>query len=362
MPGKQPAITYAQVWDFENLLKAHQKAMCGKRTRPDVARFEYDREWQLLRLRDELASERYRPGAYRRFRIADPKPRSISAAPFRDRVVHHALCNIIEPIFERRFIKDSYASRPRKGIHGALDRCSIFARRYPYVLRCDIVQFFPAVDLTILRRILAREIQDRAILRLCDLILTNGSQELADQYRLTLYPGDTPSAAAIRPRGLPIGNQTSQFWANCYLDRLDHFIKDDLGCKGYVRYVDDFTLFSASKSQLHHWGQEIRTFLATQLRLSVHGTTRDVFPVTTGIPYLGFRVYPTHRRLRRRCGVAFARRLRGMAAAYARHDIDIAHVSQRVQGWVAHVSHGNTYRLRASLLRQVTFRHPTEQP
>jgi RNA-directed DNA polymerase len=355
---EQPS--YDAIWDFPNLFLAYQRAIKGKRSRPDVTRFTHDLEWHLIRLRDSLANKTYRPGSYRHFTISDPKPRFISAAPFRDRVVHHALCNIIEPLFERRFIADSYASRPGKGIHAALDRCTAYARQYSYALRCDIVQFFPSVDLTILQRILAREIHDPDILHLCHLILMGGSQELVDHYSLVLYPGDIPMAAAIRPRGLPIGNQTSQFWANCYLDRLDHFIKDELGCHGYLRYVDDMVLFSQNRDQLHMWKKAIIQFLTTHLRLIIHEPESNVIPVSLGIPFLGFRIYPDHRLLRRRNGVAFARRFRGMVKDYRAGTMSLQEMDKRVQGWVAHISHGDTWRLRHSIFSRIVLSSPEE--
>ena len=149
-----------EVTSFENLYLAYRKAARGKRGHPPVAAFEFDLEANLCRLQDELVAQTYRPGPYFSFHIHDPKRRLISAAPFRDRVVHHALCNVIEPIFERTFIGDSYANRVGKGTHGALDRAQEFARRYRYVLQCDVEQFFPSVDHAILRGILARKLAD----------------------------------------------------------------------------------------------------------------------------------------------------------------------------------------------------------
>lgn len=349
---------FEQLSSFENLLLAYHKAARGKRGRPDVAAFDYQLEANLLRLRDQLRARAYRPGPYRRFRIADPKPRVISAAPFADRVVHHAVTNVLEPPFERRFIADSYASRAGKGIHCALDRCTFFARRYPYVLRCDIVQFFPSVDLAILRRLLARVVRDEETLALCDLMLAGGASELTKGYELVVFAGGDPQAAAARPRGLPIGNQTSQFWANCYLNPLDHFVKDQLGCRAYLRYVDDFLLFAGDKHTLHRWKATIIAFLASKLRLILHERESVVTPVTVGIPFLGFRVYPDHRLLRRRNAVAFARRLKAMEMDYAAGLLAAADVTARVQGWVAHVAHGDTWGLRRSLLDSVTFVAP----
>jgi len=336
---------------FWNLWQAYGQAARGKRSRRDVAAFEYDLEGRLMQLRDGLRARTYHPGAYRRFAIADPKPRVISAAPFADRVVHHALVNVLEPLYERRFIGDSYANRRGKGLHQALDRANQFARRYPYVLQCDIVQFFPAVDLAILRRNLARVVRDDDVLWLCDQILQGGAHELTDQYTLVVFPGEAPEQAAARPRGLPIGNQTSQFWANVYLHPLDQFVKSELRCPAYLRYVDDFLLFADDEATLHRYKRAIIAFLATHLRLTLHERESAVAPVTVGMPFLGFRVYPSHRRLRRRNGVAFANRLRGMRRAHAAGELTTRMFTARVQGWVAHVAHGDTWRLRASLLR-----------
>ncbi|HUY77516.1 MAG TPA: reverse transcriptase/maturase family protein [Ktedonobacterales bacterium] len=342
---------FERLWSFGNLWRAYCQAARGKRTRPDVATFDYDMEGRLLQLRDRLRAQTYRPNGYRRFMFNDPKPRAISAAPFADRVVHHALVNVIEPLYERRFIADSYANRHGRGIHQALDRATQFARRYRYVLRCDIVQFFPSIDLAILRRNLGRVVRDDGVLCLCDQILAGGAHELIDQYTLVFFPGETPEAAQAHARGLPIGNQTSQFWANVYLHPLDQFVKSELRCPAYLRYVDDFLLFSDDKATLHRWKAQIIAFLATKLRLTIHERESAVAPVTVGVPFLGFRVYPWHRLLRRRNGVAFARRLCGLHAAYQAGKLSEAELTMRVQSWVAHVAHGDTWRLRASLLR-----------
>ncbi|ETX07924.1 MAG: hypothetical protein ETSY2_08385 [Candidatus Entotheonella gemina] len=237
---------FSQVTAWENLLDAYRKAALGKRGRESTARFEHQLADRLLALQDELRQFRYRPGAYHHFQIHDPKQRLISAAPFRDRVVHHALCNVIEPRFENRFIFDSYANRLGKGTHRAVARLQHFARRYRYVLRLDIVKHFPSIDHAILRHILAQVIPEDDMLWLVDKILESGAGVLSDEYTMVWFPGDD-LFAALRPRGLPIGNLTSQFWSNCYLDPVDHFVKRELRCAAYLRYVDDFALFSGSK-------------------------------------------------------------------------------------------------------------------
>jgi len=342
---------YAQIWAFENLYAAYRAARKGKRSKASVAAFEFNQEEELLRLQEELRDKTYRPGPYVHFTVHDPKRRLISAAPFRDRVVHHALCRVIEPIFEARFIHDSYACRVGKGTHRALDRCQQFARRHRYVLQCDIKQFFPSVDHAILRGLLARPIADDDVLWLIDRILESGIGVLEEEYEMEWFPGDD-LLAACRPRGLPIGNLTSQFWANVYLDPLDQFVKRELKVRAYLRYCDDFLLFADEKTTLHAWRREIIGFLVA-LRLRLHEGRAQVFPVTEGIPFLGFRVYPDHRRLKRAKGVAFARRWRALVRAYAAGEIGRARLEASLQGWIAHARHGNTYGLRRAIISSV---------
>jgi hypothetical protein len=183
---------------------------------------------------------------------------------------------------------------------------------------------------------------------LVDQILNGGAGILKDEYEMVYFPGDDLFAVE-RPRGLPIGNLTSQFWANVYLNELDQFVKRQLRCPAYLRYVDDFLLFADDKRQLWAWKDAIRGFL-TGLRLTIHERESTVYPVVTGIPFLGFRVYPTHRRLKRRNGVAFARRLRLWRKQVARGELAPADLTPRVRGWTAHAAHGNTWRLRRALL------------
>ena len=339
---------WADVISFENLYLAFRKASREKRVQPNVAAFEFDLEFNLAQLQEELEEKTYCPGGYDSFYIRDPKHRLVSAAPFRDRVVHHALCNVIEPIFERTFIADSYANRVGKGTHKALDRCQAFSRQYRYVLQCDVRQFFPSIDHVLMRRILARKLADREIMWLIDRILEGGVGVLEDEYEMVYFAGDD-LLAACRPRGLPVGNLTSQFWANVYLSELDQFVVRELRCGAYLRYVDDFLLFSGDKRQLWAWRDAVQVRLAC-LRLTMHEGSSTVYPVDNGIPFLGFRVFPAHRMLRRRNGVAFARRFRVYRRMVTRGEMTTEQLGRRVRGWVAHAEHGNTYRLRRSLL------------
>ncbi len=358
---------YPQIYDFENLYRAYRNARRGgKRKHDAVAAFEVYLEENLWTLHAELHDKVYRPGPYRNFVVGPwrrghlwaPKRRLISAAPFRDRVVHHALCNVIQPIFEARFIYDSYACRVGKGTHAAVDRCQDFARRRRYVLQCDVRQFFPSVDHRILRGMLARHIADPDALWLIDRILESsaGARALAREYDMVWFPGDD-LLAATRPRGLPIGNLTSQFWANVYLNRLDYFVKQTLRCRCYVRYCDDFLLFHDDKAVLHAWRQAIIDHLAG-LRLKLHEERAAVYPTRTGIPFLGFRVFPYYRRVLHNKVHAFARRLRRLRAGYEAGELSAEAVRLSVQGWVAHAAHAQSYRLRCRLLGEVRFSQP----
>jgi retron-type reverse transcriptase len=346
--------TYRNLWpqlcSFENLWLAWRRARRGKSTRVQVIRFEAELEENLLALQAALEDDTYQPGAYTNFWTHEGKRRKISAAPFPDRVVHHALCKVLEPLYERRFIHDSYACRIGKGTHRALDRCTYFARRYPFVLQCDVARFFPSVDHEVLRGILGRALRDERTLGLIDRILRNGLGILDEQALQVWFPGDD-LLAPLRPRGLPIGNLTSQFWANVYLNELDQYVKRELKVDGYVRYADDFLLFGERKAGL--WEQRARViqFLAG-LRLSPNHHSFQVFPVRAGIDFLGFRVYPDHRRLLPRTVRLARQRMRRLSRLYSAGEVQAARVSASVLGWVAHASHGDTWGLRRSVLKE----------
>ena len=349
-----PSDLYTQICSFENLYRAYRKARQGKRGKPLVAEFEFNQEEELLRLRDELVAREWQPGPYHSFFIHEPKRRLISAAPFRDRVVHHALCSQLEPSWERRFIFNSYANRLGKGTHRAILRCQGFARRYPYVLQCDLEQFFPSIDHAILRERLGRVTGEADVLDLIDRILQSGSGVFSGVYDMRWFPGDD-LWAALRRRGLPIGNLTSQFWANVHLNPFDHFIKRQLRCPAYLRYVDDFLLFAENKETLWEWAAAIRQRLE-RLRLSLHPP--QVYPVKDGIPFLGFRIYPTHRRLKRRKGVAFQRRFRQLYRDWLAGEVSRERMDASARSWAAHAAWGDTFGLRQALLGQFVLPPP----
>lgn len=235
-------LSLAGVADWSNLLLAHDAAAKGKRGRAEVAQFDsFSADW-LLDIQSRLLAGEWQSGGYRSFVLQQPKRRLISAAPFADRVVHHAVCQVMEPWFERRFIADSFANRVGKGNHRAVRRAQQFSRRFPYVLQLDIRQHFASIDHQILMRELACAPLDQGLLALCEHILNGGAAVHADA-QLPGFRGDD-LLSSLRPRGLPVGNLTSQFWSNVYLNRFDLFIKRELRCRAYVRYVDDMLFFS----------------------------------------------------------------------------------------------------------------------
>jgi len=342
---------YPQVWSFQNLLRAAEAAQRGKRYRGDVADFHVNLEGELLRLQEELATKTYCPGPYRTFTITDPKERLISAAPYRDRVVHHALCQVIEPIFDPTFIYDSYACRPGKGQHAACDRFQSFCRQNRYVLKCDLQKYFPSIDHEILLAAIERKIGCPDTLWLIERIVAHSNPQPEVCF---YYPGDDLFTPLTRRRGIPIGNLTSQFFANIYLNGFDHFVKEELRCRFYLRYVDDFVVLDQDKKRLHEVKRAMEETLAS-LRLRIHPKKWRIFPVETGTDFLGYGIWPDHRRLRRSNAWRFTRRLALLKGAYQQGRLTKGQVNQSIQSWLGHARHADTYRLRQAIFNRVGF-------
>lgn len=342
---------FGRVAAFENLLQAAQQAQKGKRFQDNALRFNIELEHELAQLERELRSKTYCPGAYRTFEIVEPKRRLISAAPYRDRVVHHALCNVIAPIFERTFIRDSYANRIGFGTHRALRRFTGFLRSSRYVLQCDVKKYFPSIDHAILKDLIRRKIKCADTLWLIDLIIDHSNpQEPVHDY----FPGDDLLTPAMRRRGLPLGNLTSQFFANIYLNAFDHVVKETLRMKKYVRYVDDFALFDDDPERLAAARQQIEAFLAT-LRLTIHPVKSQLFETRHGANFLGFRVFPDRMRVRMDNLRRARRRLRRMQRMYAARQITWQNITQSMQSWIAHLEYGDTWRLRERIFTDLVF-------
>lgn len=334
---------YPQIYDFGNLYEAYLKARRGHRYDPDVLVFSSNRESELIQLQNELIWKTYQTGQYRRFYVHDPKTRLVAALPFRDRVLHHALCNVIEPLFERKYIYDSYACRIGKGTHAGADRVTEFlkkaARKWPkpYCLKADISKYFPSVRHSTLLGIIKRTIACEDTLWLI--------QEILSSWADTAEPD---------PRGLPIGNLTSQLFANVYLDQLDHFIKEELQVPYYVRYMDDFVIISGDKKELWRLKQEIEDFLDARLSLKLNDKT-GIFPVSHGVDFLGYRIWKDHRLLRKRSTKRIKRALKHFQKLYSQGKIDFEKINTTVQSWLGHAKHANSFNFRKKLFDTFSF-------
>lgn len=343
---------FPKIVSFANLLEAAHKAARGKRERPNVLTFFRELEDNLFALREELLERTYRPGRYHTFSIYRPKARMISAAPFRDRVVHHALMNVIGPLLERGFIWDSYANRLGKGTHRAIRRFQWFQRRQAYVLQCDIKKYFPSIDHDILKAMIHRRIADASTLWLIDQIVDASNDQV---FVCDYFHGDDLFAPTARRRGLPIGNLTSQFFANLYLTPFDHFVNEDLGCGAYVRYVDDFALFANSKHRLQEWRRVIANFLDSY-RLRLHPRRVQISSCHVGKRFLGQILYRSHRRLPGENVRRFRRRLR----AWERFPPE--NLAQRIASWIGHAEQADTRGLLRSFHSEVPLAFGVPRP
>ncbi|MEM9091269.1 MAG: RNA-directed DNA polymerase [Cyanobacteria bacterium P01_F01_bin.53] len=348
---KRHGNLWPQVIAFDNLLIASRLAQQGKRFRPNVLAFNHRLEQELQQLQTELKTLTYQPGGYRTFRIRDPKPRMISAAPYRDRVVHHALCNVIVPLLDRTLIRDTYANRLSYGTHRALHRFTGWARQYRYCLQGDIAKYFPSIDHDILKALLHGHLKCPNTLWLIDTIIDASNEQMPV---IEYFPGDDLLTPALRRRGLPIGNLTSQFFANLYLSPFDHFVKRQLKLKRYLRYVDDFAAFSNDWQELADARRAMEDCLAT-LRLKMHPIKSQLFETRCGANFVGFRILPDRVRVRNDNVRRARRRLKALQRQYAAGDIELEPLVQRLQSWEAHLKHGDTYRLRQRVFEHHTF-------
>jgi len=281
--------TLENVASVPNLFLAAAKARRGKSRRPDVEDWWLRRETEIAALRAELLSGAYTPEPYHFFEIHEPKRRQIAAAPFRDRVMHHAQCNLMQPVLERTFIARSFSCQRGKGTTAARECCRRLTNRYRYVLKCDIRKFFPNLDHAVLRAKLAGRVRCPGALALIDRILA--SYRTGEEIPPPLFPGDDLVWGSERPRGVPIGNLTSQLWGNFYLDDFDHWVTETRRHGAYLRYTDDFLLFGDDKVEL--W--ELRDAMIKQLaaaRLKLAEPKSRILATQEGVLFCGFRFLP----------------------------------------------------------------------
>ena len=344
---------YKELCSKENLLKAYLKARKGKLKKKGVIEFSKNLEDEVNLLQKELLEYEYKPQELRKFIVRDPKTRKIHASAFRDRVIHHAIINILEPIYEKIFIYDSFASRKNKGSHKAVKRFDYFKRKVScngkllrknynsnsiegYILKADIKHYFETVDHDILIKILNKKINDKSFIWLIKQVLNNFESK-------------------ENGRGMPLGNFTSQFFANIYLNELDYFVKHDLKAKYYIRYVDDFVILHKSKNKLeYYYKPKITNYLKT-LNLEIHPDKSQITPFHKGIQFLGYRIFYHHKLLRKRNLRKFSKKFSIHLKAYRKGIISKTDLLGRLQGWFGYSQWANTYKLRNKILNEINF-------
>ncbi len=326
---------YEQIYSMKNLVLAWRKARKGKTKKKYVIDFEVNLRENLLNLREELKNQTYKPKQLVTFILRDPKTRKISKSDFRDRIVHHTLVRVIELIFDKSFIYDSCANRKGKGNLFALKRFELFKRRVTYnlkseafCLKADIKHYFQEVAHEILLMIIKRKITDENLIWLVNIILKNFDD---------------------KKKGMPLGNLTSQFFANVYLNELDYFVKHKLRAKYYIRYVDDFVILHSSLEQIEIWKAEIDLFLRRKLKLELHKEKSKIISLSKGIDFVGFRNFYYFKLLRKRNIKNMRRKIRLLNEGL----IDYDKFLEIFQGWSTYAKWANSFKLKNILAEEI---------
>lgn len=312
--------SYDSIISLENLLLAWQEFIKDKKNKKDVQEFQLKLMENIFNLRQDLKNKTYNHSYYKAFKINDPKPRDIHKAKVRDRLLHHAVCRVLYTYFDSKFIYDSYSCRLEKGTHKAIDRFKIFAckvsknnTRTCFVLKCDIRKFFANINHQILKEILVLHIEDKDILWLLNKIL--------DSF----------------PIGLPLGNLTSQLLVNVYMNEFDQFMKRELKVKYYIRYADDFVLLNDNKEYLKKLLPQISNFLESKLKLSLHPNKVFIKTYASGVDFLGWVHFPSHRVLRTTTKRRMFKKLKQNPK------------EETKQSYLGMLSHGNTYKISSKI-------------
>ncbi|HEX9078106.1 MAG TPA: reverse transcriptase/maturase family protein [Desulfuromonadaceae bacterium] len=338
---------WLQIANFEALLSAYRAAARHKRYRRDSLAYRERLEENIINTLNLLIWKEWQPAPYRQFYVHDPKRRLISAPAFKDRVVHHALFRVLEPLFECRFIADSYACRTGKGTHAAKERVEAFTvsahRQWDeyYVLKADISAYFHSIDRQTLMGIIARTVSDPDVLWLIE--------------RIVILDGDR--------RGLPIGALPSQLFANAYLDVLDHHIKDGLGVRMYARYMDDFLIVHPDKAYLRQMLAEIEAFLTDRLHLTLNPKTaifKSGRASCRPVDFCGYRIWPGYTKPRKRTVKRAKKRFRKLSERYAAHEIGLDRVRASVASFLGYMRHCNGAASTASALEHAVLCRPSD--
>lgn len=345
------ANLWQEIVSFENLYEAWLRARRGKMRRPMVAHFALNLEHELLTLQRELRAGTYSTGGFYQFTIYDRKLRTISAAPFRDRVLQQAVMGVLEPQLDRSFIDHSYACRKGKGIHRLLNKYQSLAGRNNYILSVDVKEYFPSINHSILYAELERRIADPRLLLLLQHIISSGPARPPHLGLAPFFPEDDLLTAEASPAGLPIGNFASQVFANVYLDVFDHWIQEQCRPKGYLRYVDDMWFFDREKQRLWDLAEKIQEKLIS-LRLQLHSNRITVRRATERLPVLGFILSPKRRWLSNQNGWRYVHRYCWLAGLWRDGAIDWPTLDSRLRSWHGHAMHGQTNGLRQAIYQE----------
>jgi hypothetical protein len=331
---------------------AYRRAAKGKRRRADVARFAWNEEAELCALADALRDGTWQPGGYQHFERIERKRRIISVAPFRDRVVHHLLMAAVEPVLEARMYPHSYACRRGKGTHAAVDWYQRLSRRYAWVVKLDLAQYFASIDHALLKAMLRESVADARVLTLLDRVIDSHGQSGG---RLGWSWPDLDLVEQMQRRvGLPIGNLSSQLLANAFLSRLDWQLAARPGVGGYLRYVDDLVLLGDDKRRLWAAVDWLDAALAA-LRLRRHARKLLLQPTRLKLDLLGYQIGRQRRWLRNVTAHAAVRRLRTLPMLYRQGLITLAEVRQRIAAWQGHAGQADALGLRRAILRGLVF-------
>lgn len=317
--------TYDSIISIENLLLTWERFLRGKRHRKDVMNFQGELAENITSLHRELVTRTYIHGGYSAFNISDPKPRNIHKANVRDRLLHHVIYKELYQYFHQRFIHDSYSCRPDKGTHRALERFRSFAQKVSknntrtcYVLKCDVKKFFASIDHNTLFQIITRHIADRELRQLIESVVSSfSSTELG--------------------KGLPLGNLTSQLLVNVFMHEFDMHMKQELRVRYYIRYADDFVVFSEDKGYLEDLLLSVDLFLKEKLKLTLHPDKVYIKTYASGVDFLGWVHFPHHRQIRTTTKRKILRKLKGFPKR------------ETISSYRGLLSHGDTYRLRKRL-------------
>ncbi len=342
---------FPKIIDYENLWHAYLNARKNKRFRGEVLEFSNNVEENLIQIQNELIHKMYQVGRYREFHVYEPKKRLIMALPFRDRVVQWAIYQVIEPLFDKQFIDDSFACRKGKGTQDAAKKLQYWMRKHershqrPYYLKLDISKYFYRIDHDVLLNILKNKIKDRDLLDLLEIIIRSESTKFGVPLGDHHFENER-----IEGIGMPIGNLTSQLFANLYLNELDQYAKHDMQLQHYIRYMDDVVVLHHDKDELHRILEEIELFLNYDLKLQINNKTA-IRPISTGIEFVGYRVWTTHQKLKKKSVKKMKRRLKYIQKSYSRGEVGLDEARLTIMSYLGFMQHANCYRLKQKVMK-----------